>query len=221
MIRPLLLYTPWHSGTTDLVWFTDRGIGFYPVADPARPYDDAYFAKYISYAATELGIKLDAARIEFVAAFWDGPVLDVGIGCGSFVATREDTVGFDISGRAVEWLRDTGRFADPYSCEPEAVTFWDSFEHIECPEAILCHVLRWVFLSLPIYSGPETVRASRHFRPDEHFWYHTSWGLVRLMSENGFELRGMNWMESQLGRDNIASFAFERRCLDQDAARTR
>ena len=39
-------------------------------------------------------------------------------------------------------------------------------------------VERLVFLCLPLFTGPEHVLRSKHFRPEEHCWYWTRDGLL-------------------------------------------
>ncbi len=78
-----------------LVWLPELGIGRFPVP-PERPYDASYFASYRQMAQTNMGIQLNAARIQLVARHHQGKVLDVGIGSGQFVETRTDTWGYDV-----------------------------------------------------------------------------------------------------------------------------
>jgi hypothetical protein len=195
-----------------LQWFAELGLGYYPVQmRPVDVYNEAYFAKYQGYAETELGKRLNDIRIKFVRRFYDGNVVDVGVGCGSFVrAIGGGSRGYDISPTAVRWLIGEDLFRDPYKHGAEAVTFWDSMEHIEDFSALLDHVTRYVFVSVPIFKSLDHVLRSKHYRKIEHCWYFTSNGLVRLMSRLGWELIGANDDESRAGREHIGSFAFQK-----------
>ena len=192
-----------------LVWLPERGVGWFPVE--AEPYDDAYFEKYRRYAATELGRALTDARIGFVAQHHSGPLVDVGIGCGQFVDNRPQTNGFDINPAGIAWLAERDLFVDPRQVPCVAATFWDSLEHIHEPRQILDNIERWAFVSLPVFEGPDHVLTSKHYRRDEHCWYFTRDGLVSWMEEQGFGLVVEDDFEARLGREGIASFAFQRK----------
>jgi hypothetical protein len=194
-----------------LTWLPDLGVGFYEVKDPLAPYDVRYFARYLGYRDTDLGRRLTQCRVDLVDRYWDRPVVDVGIGCGQFVDARPGTRGYDVNPVGVHWLREKGLFCDPYREPVEAVTLWDVLEHIPAFDRLLARVQARVFVSMPVYSGPCEVLASKHFRPDEHCWYFTSFGFLAVMRDLGWELLEHNEEESRLGRDGIASFAFQRR----------
>lgn len=196
-----------------LVWLPEHGIGWFPVSE--QPYDDAYFEKYRRYAGTELGRALTQARTAFVERHYSGPLVDVGIGCGQFVESRPETTGFDINPAGIAWLSERDLFVDPRYAHVPAATFWDSLEHIRDPRQILDNVESWVFVSLPIFDGPDHVLRSRHYRRDEHCWYFTRDGFVTWMAGQGFRLVSEERFETRLGRDAIASFAFERSPLDR------
>ena len=180
-------------------------------------YDEAYFDKYRHYGHTELGKKLNAARIAFVAQHYRiGLLCDIGIGSGSFIAARWDakrqlTLGYDINPASIAWLRDRGLMIDPYLAKIPAFSLWDALEHIEDFSPILANCLQWLFLSLPIFRDREHAERSKHFRRDEHFWYFTANGLIFLMDQFGFDLVAQNDMETQLGREDIGTFAFRRK----------
>lgn len=192
-------------------WFDDRGYGIYPVKE--NPYDQAYFDKYVGYSRTPLGIALTDARVELVRRHaGDDLVVDIGIGCGDFIQRRGSriTAGYDVNPAAVRWLLDRGLWADPYFKDPPNITCFDSLEHMARPEHLVDRVGRHVFLSIPIFDGPEHVLRSKHFRKDEHVFYFTREGLVRWMAAYGFVLREENRMEVELGREDIGTFVFKR-----------
>jgi hypothetical protein len=190
-----------------LRWY-DIGIGWLHVAEGTRPYDRAYFDKYVRYAGTELGRQLTHARIEFVARHYQDYLCDVGIGSGTFIEARGRTYGYDICPAGVEWLQARKLLVDPYRVSMIAVSLWDVLEHIPDFWRLLRNVEQWVFLSLPIFTDADHALRSKHFRPDEHCWYFTRDGLLRIMHELGFRLIEENNMETQLGREDIGSFAF-------------
>lgn len=194
----------------NFIWFPLQGMGYYPVRKKALVYNKEYFNKYIEYSKTELGKRITNTRIDFVKEYHNGVLLDIGIGCGDFVTKRKNTLGFDVNIEGVQWLVKNGFYADPYVSKFEAMSFWDSFEHIEDPAGIVKQVDKYVFLSLPIFTDETHILKSKHFRKDEHYWYFTNLGLTEWFFNQGFVLRGFNRNESLLGREDIQSFVFER-----------
>lgn len=194
----------------ELMWFPEKGTGFFPVKNDV--YDSDYFNKYIGYANTEMGAKITGARIDLVAGHYQGSVLDIGVGSGDFVETRGNTFGYDINPHAVKWLRSKNLYRDVYEWESfEALTFWDSLEHIEDIKRVIGQARDFVFVSMPIFKSGEHIVTSRHFRKNEHYWYFTREGLVNFFEGEGFELLEINDFEIQLGREDIWSFAFRRK----------
>lgn len=191
-----------------LQWLPELEIGWYPVS--ANLYGDAYWQEYRARDETPAGARLTAMRCAFVAKHWPGDVVDIGIGGGRFVRENPYASGYDINPRAVAWLKANGRWCDPYRSMVDAITCWDSLEHIHDPGPLLDRVQRWVFVSIPIFADCEDVLRSRHFKKDEHVWYFTRAGLARFMRRFGFALVANNGMEQLAGREQIESFAFER-----------
>jgi len=202
------------TSASGLIWYDDKGHGFYLVTRPAA-YDQAYFDKYVGYAKTELGELLTSIRVALVNKHLPlgMPLIDVGVGCGQFLesmARFRPCHGYDVNPVAVQMLKDTGRWRDPYETDPLALTFWDSFEHIAQPANILARQAAIIFMSLPVFHNRDHVLRSRHFRPDEHFWYFTNWGLVRVMDQMGYRCIEMNYHETSAGREDIGTFVFVR-----------
>jgi Methyltransferase domain len=194
-----------------LMWFPEAGCGYFPVAPSSDVYDAAYFSKYEAYAETPMGKALNVARLSLVARHYAGHLVDVGIGAGSFVAARgANTDGYDINPVAVEWLNRRDKWWNPRTRPCDAVSMWDALEHIPDFAALLDHVRAFVFVSVPIFEGPDHVLASKHYRRDEHCWYFTTPGFVDMMWCLGWQCVEVNEEEIKLGRDSIASFAFRR-----------
>jgi hypothetical protein len=203
-----------------LIWHPATGIGWYDVKAGTTPYNQDYFEKYRKYSQTELGRKLNSARLDFVARHYRGALCDVGIGCGQFIETRrrdrkQNTYGWDVNPAGMAWLEERNLLVDPYLVKFPAITLWDVLEHIPHFIPLLDNAKEWVFVSLPVFSCREHIEDSKHFRKDEHVWYFTANGLIWLFDQLGFDLAEHNHMETELGREDIDSFAFKRRIIEE------
>ncbi len=196
-----------------LTWFEELGYGFYPVEN--TPYDQEYFDRYRGQADTKIGQALNKARCDLVRTWWQGPVLDVGIGDGAFLRVRGREFfdrGFDVNPAGVEYLERCGMFEDLYTGVPMPVaTFWDSLEHIEDPRQALARVGYMAFVSLPIFDDVHHVLRSKHFRRDEHWHYFTRTGFIRFAGQCGFAVADQSSMESDIGREGIETFVLTRK----------
>lgn len=212
--------TAFQTGLTDtvfelesaqrLIWLPEVGMGRLALHD-ATTYDAAYWANYRKLADTSMGCALTEARVQMVHRHYSGSVLDVGIGSGQFLmARKEPTFGFDVNPHAVAWLKEYGLYADLYGQSFRALTFWDALEHIPDPGAAVAQAGEWVFVSLPIFDGPEHCLQSRHYKPGEHLWYFEDRGIRWWFERQGFECIESNTIETDLGRDGIGSYAFRR-----------
>jgi len=193
--------------SNSLLWMPEKGYGWHP-AEP-MDYDEEYWQSYVERDTSSMGEWLTQARIEFVARHYDGRVVDIGIGGGKFVEDSK-SYGFDVNKQAVAWLKKHKLFKDPYKDKVEAITCWDSIEHIPDPIALLNQVKQWVFMSIPIFANGEAVIHSKHYKPGEHIWYFTERGLIHWMADHGFMLIKHSNIESQLGREGIMTYAFRR-----------
>jgi len=199
-----------------LAWYPEAGIGHMPITDTRTKRD--YFAEYQVLAITDMGKAITDARVQLVRKWLidqEAPVLDIGIGCGAFVAAYGFAGGYDVDPKGVAWLVNQGAYVDPYReniARYHALTFWDSIEHIEDPGALLGKpdAPRFVFISTPIYPGAAETIASKHFKPFEHRWYFTFQGLVRVLAKYGYALKASNRMECDLGREDIETFVFQK-----------
>ena len=196
----------------NLVWLPKQEVGYFPVNQ--RVYDDEYFNKYVVYENTETGRCLNSFRVNLVNRYTKGRVLDIGIGCGTFIKLRGSCVGYDVNPKAVRFLKSLELFYNPYEEnleKMEGVTFFDSLEHIEHPGRILNKVKRqFVFVSIPIFKGLEHLLSSRHLREDEHFYYFTKRSFIRYMASFGFKLLEFRDDEIKCGREDIYTFVLRK-----------
>lgn len=204
-----------HLSAERLTWWPEIGVGYYPVtADPAKVYDQFYFDRFAQQADSDIGHALMQFRFELVSQYCRDGLVDVGIGSGAFVELRnlrgQPTYGYDVNAAGVKWLRDHGLFLNPYLIEVPAISLWDVLEHIADFPRLLENVTDYVFMSIPIFYGADHARASKHFRPTEHFWYFTRGGLERVMADIGFKLVTSSDQETAIGREDILSFVFRR-----------
>jgi Methyltransferase domain len=200
----------------ELSWSEADGVGHCALHTPGL-YDAAYFDEYARRGDTTMGKALNRARVSMAERHALGePLLDVGSGAGHFILAREASVapgltrGYDVNPKAIEWLKARGLWYDAAAGPLGNVSFFDSLEHIPDPGQILRRVRGIVFVSIPVFRGREHVLSSRHWKPGEHLWYFTRDGLVRFMGREGFAMTEENRMETEIGRDGIASFAFRR-----------
>lgn len=195
----------------DLRWDVNKEYGLLDITP--RNYDEEYFRKYAKYAETPMGKALTEHRIAFVDRWHSGKLIDIGVGCGQFVMSRDNTFGYDINPVAVEKLREIGKYIDPYDSVFPAYSFFDSFEHIKDHSRLLNSMDHkvMVFMSIPIFRDISHVLQSKHFRIDEHYWYFTAQGLIKYMVDYGFMCLDVDNFEIRSGREDIWSFVFEKR----------
>jgi len=188
----------------------DEGYWFYPVNDFV--YDKAYMDKYKEYVDTTIGKGILDARLRLISEY--DKILDIGVGCGTLIDNKKDAKGFDVNPEAIKMLKKTKRWCDPYKDDMwdfDAITFFDSFEHIEKPELLLNRITHEaVVIVIPLFKTVKGILKSKHYRPDEHYHYFTGGGLIRYMSKHGFHCKSINSEETELGRDEIHSFVFTR-----------
>lgn len=200
----------------DLIVCERRGVAFQRKMGRGRiAYDADYFQHYAQLEGTSVARALNAGRCELLARYVPrgARVLDVGIGSGTFIraalAAGYVLRGFDICADAVGWLKAEQLYEEDPSTF-DAVTFWDSLEHIEEPEHLLNKVRRGaiVVVAVPIMEDILNVRASKHYKPGEHLYYWTEEGFIWWMEQRGFRLLGRSAHEVAAGRKSIGAFAF-------------
>ena len=194
-----------------LLWWPDRGMGFHPA--PPIDYQQDYWEEYLNRDKSPIGSALTYARVNFVRKYISDDInalIDIGIGGGRFVR-EANCWGFDINESAIKWLRARDRFTNPLTIEPDAISCWDSLEHMPKPWKLLKRVKTWLFVSLPIFTQPHAITRSKHYKPGEHIWYFTHDGFVEWCDAQGFDLVEFNTQESDLGREGIVTYAFKRK----------
>jgi hypothetical protein len=196
---------------TGLVWLAKPEIGICREPTPAGLYGRKYWEEYNLRDRTEMGEVLTYARSSFVRLFHTGQIVDIGIGGGRFVmAWGHKAMGYDVNPFALDWLAARGIFANVTQHPFEAMTFWDSLEHMIEWGHILANCRTWAFVSTPIYLGPEECVRSKHYKPGEHVIYFTNRGLIWFMQRHGFEMVAYDNFEVKLGREAIGTYAFRR-----------
>lgn len=197
----------------------NEGVAYQRDMSKSVPYDREYFNKYILYEKTPMGKALNRERVAAVKT-WAAKlqILDIGIGCGTFIKyafdENLDVFGFDINLCGIHWLHKRCLFDSPYDSKKiiRCFTFWDSLEHIPDPQKILNKIElgSYVFISMPIYNNLEDIFKSRHYRPNEHYYYFTQAGLLRWMLNYKFVFRRSYDFETICGREQIKTFLFEK-----------
>lgn len=180
-------------------------------------YDQAYFENYQALESSEASAALNEGRLAMLQRNLPAgrAVLDVGVGSGIFLRKAREAgyqaKGIDVNPVALEMLKSQDALhkeGDRY----EAVTFWDSLEHMIQPEAGLNLVAEkgLALVALPIMESIQRVRQSKHFKPGEHLYYWTEEGFIAWMAMYGFRLLESSKHEVAAGRESIGAFAFRR-----------
>jgi hypothetical protein len=194
----------------DLVFCVGNGVAYQ--ADMSIPfeYGEGYWEMYRGYVGSEIAVKLNATRRTLVDRYMgDAEVLDTGIGAGEFIEARPGTFGNDVNPWALAWLTERQKLRTDIE-NFEGFTFWDVLEHIATPRNLFNRmpIGSCVFTSIPIFDDLLKVRASKHYKPNEHLYYFTEKGFVDWMGLHGFSLLEVNDEETKAGREAIKSFAF-------------
>ncbi len=200
----------------DLNFCIEYGVAYQRDMTKLIEYGEKYFNNYVSLKGSQIANQLNMGRKFFVKKYFQGEVLDVGIGSGEFIQSRPDTFGYDVNQHAINWLLANGKYRDDFS-EFSAFTFWDVIEHIPEPENYFRNMLAgsFLFTSIPTFQDLLKVRQSKHYKPGEHLYYFTMAGFVQYMAKHGFENIGLSTFENQAGRQGITSFAFRKITQEQ------
>lgn len=202
------------SEDSDLV-YTDH-LAYQRDMSKSVSYDEQYYQNYVGREGTDIAKKLNQARVGLTEKYCKSSLLDVGIGSGEFIkSSRLKVYGFDINPCGVDWLQERGLFLDPYQSPPahvEGFTLWDTLEHIPDPAKLFDSVLvgKYAFVSLPTFEEVLKVKESKHYKPNEHYYYFTVPGLIKYMRDYGFVYLEHNDHETKAGREGITAFVFRK-----------
>jgi hypothetical protein len=198
----------------------NNGVGELPFETPV-PYDEAYFHKYIEYENSVKGKGITDFRVGMVQKMLCAEeeklaCLDIGIGSGHFMKELKKNTdlvveGLDINKVAKKWMKTHG-----YSSKRkryDILTFWDVLEHIPEPWRLWENYNpKYLAVSIPLFKDKEHAINSRHFRPEEHWWYFTLEGFMTWMGSMDWEICAYSTAEStKWGREDIFSFGFRRK----------
>lgn len=189
-----------------------EGVAYQPQPVQVVEYGRRYFEKYQAYEGTAIAEKINAGRVSLVNRYVTGPLLDVGIGSGEFIRSRNtQTWGYDINPAARRWLRHNGRISHDFDWF-DGLSFWDVIEHIPTPEDYFSQIREGAFLftSIPLFPDLDHVIKSKHYRPNEHLYYFTQDGFINWMALHNFVMLEMQGFEIDAGRDSIYSFVFRK-----------
>lgn len=180
-------------------------------------YGESYYNTYVERENTDIAKKLNKARTELSEKYCKNIILDIGIGSGEFIKNSNLKVyGYDINPYGVKWLEEHDLYVDPYKKMPseiEGVTLWDTLEHIPSPQCLFQTMKPWqyIFISLPTFDSVHNIRKSKHFKPNEHYYYFTIPGMIEFMEDSGFKYIEHNDNETKAGREGITAFVFQKR----------
>lgn len=203
-----------HVADGDLNICAARGVAYQRDMSAPVEYGEGYFENYVRLEGHEIARKINAGRMALVDKYAgpDRTVVDVGIGSGEFIKTRPNTVGIDVNPKAKAWLKKNEKLAGSLA-DYDAYTFWDVLEHIDQPSLHYFRHMKegsFLFTSLPIFDDLARVRQSKHYKPNEHFYYWTAQGFIDWMALHRFRLLEQQNFETEAGRESIGSFAFVR-----------
>jgi hypothetical protein len=93
-------------------------------------------------------------------------------------------------------------------------TFFDTIEHLAEPWHIFDLIPDGaiVIVSIPIFKdiSVDGIKSSKHYRPNEHFWYFTERGFKSFMAYHKLMCLGVYNYEIQAGREDIYTFVFKK-----------
>jgi len=200
----------------DLMICERHGVAYQADMHHRIQYGNDYAAKFEAYDAAIVR-EVNNGRCQLVQRHMPlgSSLLDIGAGDGAFVLAARKA-GFVAKGmEVIPALRLKLQKLGLYANSPrlfDAVTFWDSIEHLEDPDRFLAAVRRGAlaFASIPVFAELKRIRESKHYRPGEHLYYWTADGFVSWMELRGFRLLETSTHEMDAGRESIGAFAFFR-----------
>jgi len=196
---------------------TNNGIACQVDRSKTREYAQEYYELLKSYEDRRIGISINNGRLLTVAKYLNknDKIVDIGCGCGTFIKryNSKNIYGYDINPFMVKRLRD--KYIDIYAEDIVSFNgfiFWDSMEHIAEPSVILKRIPHqaYIFISIPIFKDITKIKDSKHYRPNEHYWYFTETGLKRYLNSYGYKFIEMLDFECKAGREDIYTFVFKK-----------
>lgn len=195
-----------------------HGIVYQDDTTQSVEYAEDYFENYKKYESSLIADRLNKFRVSLVDKYIHQGVLDIGIGCGTFLSRcGRPRLGYDINPNGVAWLKEQKLYFDPYAEKIpgwiEGVTLWDVLEHMPNPDLFLERIRpgMYLFTSIPMFTILEKFRESKHYKPGEHLTYWTRYGLVGYLDEMGFEIMYNTDEETKIGRSYIETFVFRKK----------
>ncbi len=197
----------------------DYGIMYQSDMTKSVKYEEDYFQKYVGYENTDISKKLNSFRTSITAKYCSS-ILDIGVGSGEFIRQSSlITYGYDINPVAIRMLKEQNKYLDPVDINKaphkiEGVSLWDTLEHIPNPSGLLNNFVdQYLFISIPIFTDLLQVKRSKHYRPNEHYYYFTTQGLISFMDMHDYSLVELSLGESEAGREDIQTFVFSKNHL--------
>lgn len=135
-------------------------------------------------------VQMSWVRLGYIYRFLQsGTILDIGYGDGEFIRqaryakyaafgydTHQDDLGVPTANMAGNW---------------DAITMFDSWEHMPDLTAPLASKAKYVFLTVPhleTSATPEWLESWRHFKPNEHIHYFTRAAIHFWWNRHGYEV---------------------------------
>lgn len=198
----------------ELSWCQKEGIMYQTDMSRSVDYGEDYFNKYCNYEETQIAQRLNQGRTSITGRYCNS-ILDIGIGSGEFIKNcKIRAYGYDINPLGIQWLKDKDLYINPYESMPnvDGLCFWDSLEHIPDPNALLSKIKsgQYVFISIPIFDDLGKIKQSKHYRPDEHYYYFTKDGMIKYMTDSNFKILDVSDFEILAGREGIYTFVFRK-----------
>jgi len=209
----------------DLIYCPEHGIMYQKDMSLSVDYGKEYFEKYIRYEDTPIARKLNFFRIKIAEKYSFNSLLDVGIGSGEFIKNfngNRNVFGYDINAYAISWLKERKIYINPYKSIPscvDCITFFDSLEHMKNPGCLLDRIKNdtYVIISIPIFKNLLNLKRSKHYRPNEHYYYFTLDGFVWYMEQKNFNFLEFCDCEIKAGREDIFTFVFIKNDINRSA----
>jgi SAM-dependent methyltransferase len=176
-------------------------------------YDDAYYMKVKAYENSAIENEVLRHRLSLISRHAGlTTLLDIGAGTGAFIRAASErghvAKGYDIMPEANAQLQYKGMYCDDVDSFM-GICMWDTIEHMYDAGPILDRIPKpsFLFVSIPVFSDLYAIRASKHYRPGEHFYYWTVIGFANWIRKYGFSVLEVSGNEMLAGRDSVVEFA--------------